>query len=58
VSTTPDGGDRTTADVLFHATLLQATGNEIFAALSGVVGEVSARRWSVSNVVTTPDYPR
>ncbi|WP_214410251.1 FadR/GntR family transcriptional regulator [Sphaerisporangium fuscum] len=42
------------ADILFHATLLAASGNEMLAALSGVVAEVLAGR---THHHLMPDHP-
>jgi DNA-binding FadR family transcriptional regulator len=43
------------ADQLFHATLLSASGNEMLAALSGVVGEVLAGRTHHDLMPSTPN---
>ncbi|MEW1954475.1 FCD domain-containing protein [Terrabacter sp. NPDC080008] len=43
------------ADQLFHATLLAASGNEMLAALSGVVGEVLAGRTHHDLMPATPN---
>jgi DNA-binding FadR family transcriptional regulator len=43
------------ADQLFHATLLAASGNEMLAALAGVVGEVLAGRTHHDLMPATPN---
>ncbi|GAB3700400.1 FCD domain-containing protein [Actinocorallia lasiicapitis] len=43
------------ADVLFHRTLLEASGNEMLAALAGVVEEVLAGRTHHALMPRTPD---
>lgn len=43
------------ADKLFHRTLLDASGNEMFRALNGVVAEVLAGRTQNGKMPATPD---
>ena len=43
------------ADVLFHRTLLQASGNEMFGALDGVVAEVLSGRTHHGLMPATPE---
>lgn len=43
------------ADIVFHTTLLTATGNEMFAALGGVVGEVLTGRTHHGLMPSTPE---
>lgn len=44
-----------TADIVFHSTLLAASGNEMLAALSDVVAEVLTGRTTHGLMPTTPD---
>ncbi|MGV0659548.1 FadR/GntR family transcriptional regulator, partial [Mycolicibacterium pulveris] len=43
------------ADKLFHRTLLEASGNEMFRALNGVVAEVLTGRTHHGMMPSTPD---